>query len=129
MLIGMPLYNQVNMLDVTGAYEMFRWAKFTVELVAETPREIACAGGLKIRVDKGFKDAGAYDVLWVPGGTAADIAVLMNEPERTFLDFLIAQAERPGLRYLTSVCEGSLLLAAAGLLDGYKATTHWAFYP
>jgi putative intracellular protease/amidase len=38
MLIGMPLYNQVNMLDVTGAYEMFRWAKFTVELVAETPR-------------------------------------------------------------------------------------------
>jgi len=49
----------------------------------------------------------------------------MGDPRRTYLDFLIRQSRNA--RYVASVCEGALLLAAAGLLDGYEATTHWAF--
>ncbi|MFL5284548.1 MAG: DJ-1/PfpI family protein [Rhodopila sp.] len=51
----------------------------------------------------------------------------MGDPDRIYLDFLVKQST--GARYVASVCEGALLLAAAGLLDGYDATTHWAFIP
>jgi cyclohexyl-isocyanide hydratase len=51
----------------------------------------------------------------------------MGDPRRTYPDFLIRQAAQTPL--VASVCEGALLLAAAGLLDGYEATTHWAFIP
>jgi cyclohexyl-isocyanide hydratase len=47
----------------------------------------------------------------------------MHDPKRTYLDFLITRSANA--RYVTSVCEGALLLAQAGLLDGYLATTHW----
>jgi len=52
---------------------------------------------------------------------------MMHDPARTYLDFLVSQAAVS--RYVCSVCEGALLLAAAGLLDGYEVTTHWAFIP
>jgi cyclohexyl-isocyanide hydratase len=51
----------------------------------------------------------------------------MGDPHRGYLDFLIQQSGHA--RYVCSVCEGALLLAAAGLLYGYTATTHWAFIP
>jgi cyclohexyl-isocyanide hydratase len=51
----------------------------------------------------------------------------MNGPTRTHLDFLITRSRNA--RFVASVCEGALLLAAAGLLDGYEATTHWQFIP
>jgi transcriptional regulator GlxA family with amidase domain len=69
----------------------------------------------------------ALDVLWVPGGDPGALATIMSDPKRTYLDFLVRIAA--DARYVCSVCEGALLLAAAGLLDGYKATTHWAFVP
>ena len=53
------------------------------------------------------------------------LAAQMGDPDRTYLDFLIRQSARS--KWTASVCEGALLLAAAGLLDGYEATTHWAF--
>ena len=51
----------------------------------------------------------------------------MGDPARVYLDFLVEQSKN--VKYVCSVCEGALLLAAAGLLDGYTATTHWAFIP
>jgi cyclohexyl-isocyanide hydratase len=51
----------------------------------------------------------------------------MHDPRRTYLDFLITRSAHAS--WVTSVCEGALLLAQAGLLDGYLATTHWAFIP
>ena len=51
----------------------------------------------------------------------------MGDPGRSYLDFLIRQSQKA--RYVASVCEGALLLAAAGLLGGYAVTTHWAFVP
>ncbi len=123
--IGIPVYRGVDMLDVVGPYEMFSWAGLDVRLVAETRGRIVCRGGLTIHAPTAFKDAGQFDVLWVPGGDPPALAKLMGDRKRSFLDFLIRQSKHA--RYVASVCEGALLLAAAGLLDGYCVTTHWYF--
>jgi putative intracellular protease/amidase len=93
MLIGMPVYEGVNLLDVTGPYEMFGWADLDVRLFAEAPGLVACRGGLSIQVTAGFDNAPAFDVLWVPGGDPNALARLMGDPKRVYLDF--AEAERP----------------------------------
>jgi transcriptional regulator GlxA family with amidase domain len=127
MLIGIPVYPNVDLLDVAGPFEMLSWAGFDLVLAAETRGLVACRGGLTIQADTSFADAPKFDVLWTPGGDPAVLAKLMGDPRRVFLNFLIRQAA--GAEYVCSVCEGALLLAAAGLLDGYEATTHWAFIP
>ena len=76
-------------------------------------------------VRKGFADARTYDAIWVPGGEPTAIAAMIEDPARAYLDFLIKQASHA--RMMCSVCDGAMLLAAAGLLDGCQATTHWAF--
>jgi transcriptional regulator GlxA family with amidase domain len=134
--IGIPVYEQVDLLDVTGPYEMFQWVNeygppVDVQLIAETAGEVtsrkgSSPAGMTFKARYGFADVTALDVLWVPGGDPGALQVLMRRPNR-YLDFLIAQGRTA--RYVASVCEGALLLAAAGLLDGYQATTHWAFVP
>lgn len=124
-LIGIPVYNDCDLLDVTGPYEMLGWAGLAVELVTQHPGLIKSGKGLKFEVATGFTQAADYDALWVPGGEPDAIARLMGDPTRTYLDFLIRKAATA--TYVCSVCDGALLLAAAGLLDGYEATTHWAF--
>jgi len=76
---------------------------------------------------KKFRDFSTLDVLWVSGEDPAALKALMNDPGRTYLNFLRTVSDKA--RFVTSVCEGALLLAKAGLLDGYEATTHWAFIP
>ena len=76
---------------------------------------------------KKFRDFSTLDVLWVPGGEPAALKALMDDPRHTYLNFLCTVSDKA--RFVTSVCEGALLLAKAGLLDGYEATTHWAFIP
>jgi cyclohexyl-isocyanide hydratase len=124
-IVGIPVYDECDVLDVTGPYEMLAWAGLDVELVAQHPGLIKSGKGLKFEVTTGFAHAADYDAIWVPGGEPDAIARLMGDPSRTYLDFLIQKAERA--TYVCSVCDGALLLAAAGLLDGYEATTHWAF--
>ncbi|HEY8013302.1 MAG: DJ-1/PfpI family protein [Dongiales bacterium] len=127
MLIGIPIYDGVNVLDVTGPYEVLSWAGFDVQLFAQKPGLVACRGGISIQATGAFKQAPPFDVLWVPGGDPDALARESGDPKRTYLDFLIRQSVHA--RYVASVCEGAMLLAAAGLLDGYEATTHWAFIP
>ena len=127
MLISIPVYDDVDLLDVAGPYEMFTWAKLDVELAAQEAGLIVCRGGMTLQASTPFRSAPACDVLWVPGGGPNALAELMYGPNRTYLDFLIHQSARA--RIVASVCEGALLLAAAGLLDGYEVTTHWAFIP
>jgi cyclohexyl-isocyanide hydratase len=124
-IIGIPVYDDCDLLDVTGPYEMLAWGGLAVELVTQNPGLIKSGKGLTFAVTTGFAQAADYDALWVPGGEPDAIARLMGDPSRTYLDFLIHKAERA--TYVCSVCDGALLLAAAGLLDGYEATTHWAF--
>jgi cyclohexyl-isocyanide hydratase len=125
MLVGMPVYQDVDLLDVAGPFEMMNWAGFEVVLAAESLELIRTRGGLFIRPDVTFESAPAFDILWTPGGDPPALAQRMAD--QSFLDFLVAKAA--GAKYVCSVCEGALLLAAAGLLDGYEATTHWAFTP
>jgi transcriptional regulator GlxA family with amidase domain len=127
-IIGIPVYDNVDMLDVTGPFEMFDWAGFEIDLLAEQKGMKKFRNkGFCFEVTKSFADAQAYDAIWVPGGDIEALAAIIDDPKRTYLDFLIAQAART--RMVCSVCEGALLLAAAGLLDQYHATTHWAFIP
>jgi transcriptional regulator GlxA family with amidase domain len=126
MIIGIPVYDDVDLLDVTGAFDMFDWAGFEVDLLAAQPGMKKCRGlGFSFSVTRGFAEARNYDAIWVPGGEPAALAGLIDDPKRTYLDFLVGQAGR--VRMMCSVCDGAMLLAAAGLLDGYRATTHWAF--
>jgi transcriptional regulator GlxA family with amidase domain len=127
MMIGIPVYDDVDMLDVTGPFEMFDWAGFEIDLLAERKGMKKFRNGFCFEVTRSFADARAYDAIWVPGGDPKALAVIIDDSKRTYLDFLIAQAART--KMVCSVCEGAMLLAAAGLLDQYYATTHWAFIP
>lgn len=123
MLVGIPVYHFVDLLDIAGPVEMLNWAGFDITIAARHKGRIQTRSGVVIEADTSFDDAPRFDILWTPGGDPAALAERMED--RVFLDFLVRQSE--GAAYVCSVCEGALLLAAAGLLDGYTATTHWAF--
>lgn len=127
--IGIPVYDKVDLLDVMGPHEMLKWMQpaADVRLLAQTPGQITSRDGLTFIAPNALANAPQFDVIWVPGGDPSMLTKLMSGPDRTYLDFLIQQSH--AARYVCSVCEGAMLLAAAGLLNGYKATTHWAFIP
>lgn len=125
MIIGIPAYEGVDLLDMTGPYEMFHWAGFEIDLLSTSAGLKTSGSGFPFLVNRGFAEARTYDAIWVPGGEPTALAEIIDDPARTYLDFLIKQAFQ--VRMMCSVCDGAMLLAAAGLLDGYQATTHWAF--
>ena len=118
--VGMTLFPNVTQLDLTAPYEVFsRMPDTKVALLASSPAPVRTEWGMSIVPDATFLDAPELDVLCVPGGWGVN-AMLENAELLTFI------RER-GLRaqYVTSVCSGALLLGAAGLLRGYRASTHW----
>ena len=118
--VGMVLFPGLTQLDLTGAYEVLaRMPGTRIHLVASTLEPVRSEWGLTILPDVTFAGAPALDVLCVPGGWG------VNEylDDEELLGFLRTRGERA--RYVTSVCSGALLLGAAGLLRGYRATTHW----
>jgi transcriptional regulator GlxA family with amidase domain len=136
MITGIPVYEGVDLLDVMGPYEMFKWAKspeFDIEvlLIGETLRRVTTRDGVTFLPHASFRQNERsdmqLDVIWVPGGDPTALKRIMTDERRRYLDFLVAQSREA--RITASVCEGALLLAQAGLLDGYRATTHWAFIP
>jgi len=121
MEIGFLLFSKVQQLDLTGPYEVFAaWPEARVRLIAKSLDPVVSASGLKLAPDTTFKDCPTLDVICVPGG--AGINPLLADEDT--LEFLRRQAA--GARFTTSVCTGALVLGAAGLLDGKRATTHWA---
>ncbi|HST43953.1 MAG TPA: DJ-1/PfpI family protein [Luteimonas sp.] len=118
--IGMLVFPEITSLDVLAPFEILsRASNCKVQLVWKTTSAVTGDTGLQLIPDVSFADAPQFDVLMVPGGPGQ--IVLMEDAE--VLAFLRKQA--PGAKYITSVCTGSLLLAAAGLMRGYKASTHW----
>jgi len=116
----MLLFPDLTLQDFVGPYDVFVRAEcFEVYTVAINKEDIHAEGGLTIRAAYDFNDCPAVDILFVPGGKGVT-PLLTN---RTYIDFLRRQGQNA--RYITSVCTGSLLLASAGLLTGYCATTHW----
>lgn len=121
MLIGMLLFPNLTQLDLTGPYEVFsRLPGAMVHLLWKDLAPVRSDKGLTLLPTTSFAtSAAAYDVLFVPGGPGQ--IELMDDD--VVLSFLRAQAGPA--RYVTSVCTGSLVLAAAGLLQGRRATCHW----
>jgi cyclohexyl-isocyanide hydratase len=118
--VGMVLFPNLTQLDLTGPYEVFaRLPGTTVSLVAATMAPVRSERGLTITPETVLESAPALDLICVPGGPGIDP---MMEDQR-LLRFLERRAQTA--RYVTSVCTGALVLGAAGLLQGYRATTHW----
>ncbi len=120
--VGMVLYPLLTQLDLAGPYEIFaRMPRTDVHLIATSPEPIPSEHGLTIAPTTDFDSAPPLDVLFVPGGPGQQPVM---EDER-FVSFLRKHGREA--RYVTAVCTDSLLLGAAGLLQGYRATTHWMF--
>ncbi len=117
---GMLLFPDLTLLDFVGPYEVFSRAEcFEVYTVALRTDEMRAEGGFVFKADYTFDNCPLVDILFVPGGIG--LTPLLNN--KTYIEFL--QKQGKNAQYITSVCTGSLLLAAAGLLTGYRATTHW----
>ena len=122
MNVGMLLFPGLTALDLLGPFEVLhRIPGATVHLVWKDTQPVRADSGLAILPTLALADCPPLDVVTVPGGFGQ--IDLMDDA--TILDWLRAQAR--SAKYMTAVCTGSLLLGGAGLLDGYRATTHWAF--
>lgn len=121
--IAMLIYPGMTALDLIGPQQVFGYIMGChVHLVAKTAQPVTTDTGVIIQPTKTFATCPSpVDILFVPGGGAGTIQ-LMKDAET--LQFLQNRAKTAKL--ITSVCSGSLVLAAAGLLEGYKATSHWA---
>lgn len=122
MQAAIVLYPRLTALDAIGPYEVLqRVPSITPVFVGAQRGEVRTENGfLGLTVDAALHEVPAPDVVVVPGGVGSRDLLTPNP----VLDWL--RAVHPGTRFTTSVCTGSLVLAAAGLLDGLTATGHWA---
>jgi transcriptional regulator GlxA family with amidase domain len=129
MKLGIPVYEGVNLLDVTGPLEMFYWAgrdnDLQTVLVSSDGGAVTSINGVRFEGQASFAQTPALDILWVPGGDPGALRTIMSDPNSPYLQYLRQVAANA--KWVCSVCEGALLLARAGLLDTHEATTHWAF--
>ena len=121
--ILMLVYPKFTALDLVGPQHVFSLLgpEFKTQLVWKDTKEVVSDTGIPIRPTMAFKDCPEDPaVIFVPGGTEGTLAVMEDKEVREFLAGRGAKA-----KFVTSVCTGSLVLGAAGLLKGYKATSHW----
>lgn len=119
------LFDGVQSLDVTGPVEVFAGAEkhrpgsYRIRTASLDGRPVRSSSGLTLVPDQALADAFEPHTLLVPGGEGT------RRPDPRLVDWL--RAHGPDAERLVSVCTGAILLAAAGLLDGRRATTHWAY--
>ena len=131
--IASLIYPDVMSLDVTGPLQVFASANvelrrqgqaeaYRLRVLGEQAGPVATSAGFQLVAEQAWRDCAAaeLDTLLVPGGLG-ETAQCANQPLLAWL-----RAAEPQVRRLGSVCSGALILAAAGLLDGRRATTHWA---
>lgn len=132
--VVMLAYPDVQILDVTGPLEVFsratRWlqdsgmrpdAAYRVEVVAPRTGSLVTSSGVRLVAERAYRDVTSADTLLVAGGRG-QTAVRTQAPLLAWLRRMAGRVARLG-----SVCNGALILAAAGLLEGRRATTHWAY--
>jgi transcriptional regulator GlxA family with amidase domain len=120
--IGVYLWQNMTMLDVLGSHQFLGFVPgFKVVTFAKTKDPVVTDTNVCLIPDHDFTTCPPLDILLVGGG-ANPLPEMQDENVMSFLRQVGDSAE-----YITSVCTGSLILAHAGLLDGYQATTHWAY--
>jgi transcriptional regulator GlxA family with amidase domain len=121
LVIAIPLFERVTVLDAVGPYEVLqRLPGAVVRFVGAAPGTVRADNGmLGLSVDATYEDVPTPDVIVVPGGVGTR-PLLRDERVLRWL-----RDAHESTRFTTSVCTGALLLAAAGVLDGIDATTHW----
>jgi cyclohexyl-isocyanide hydratase len=119
--IGILVFPEVQQLDLTGPYEVFAtWPDARVHVIWKYKQTIISSTGLRLEPSVTFDDCPQLDAICIPGGAGINPLLL----DDIVLDFICSQAHEA--KYVTSVCTGALVLGAAGLLRGKRATTHWA---
>lgn len=123
--IAIALYDEVTLLDAVGPYQVLSWLPDAeVILCAESAGRITDDKGLvHIDVEHRLDDVRSPDVVLIPGGF---VTRSMAVPGHPLVEWV--RTVHPHTQWTTSVCTGSLILGAAGLLDGIEATTHWLSY-
>jgi cyclohexyl-isocyanide hydratase len=120
--VGFLLYPYLTQLDLTGPAQVFAAAgNFELHYLWKDTHPVMSDAGLSLLPTKTLKTCPALDVVLIPGGPGQ--ALLMQDAE--VLEWLGAQGR--SATWVASVCSGSLLLGAAGLLNGYRAASHWNY--
>jgi len=122
--IGMLLFPGITLMDLVGPQMYFAVAPGrTTQLIWRTREPVVSDTGVPVMPTATFDEVPEeLEVLFIPGGLQGTGPIL-EDPE--VLEFVASRGEKA--KYVTSVCTGSLILGAAGLLHGYKATSHWAY--
>lgn len=121
--VAFLLFPNVTQLDLTGpAQVLSRLGNAKIDLVWKSRDPVMTDAGFAILPTAAFADISRADILCVPGGVGVT-DVMMDEAAMAWVRQIGASAQ-----WVTSVCTGSLILGAAGLLSGYKATSHWAWH-
>lgn len=122
--IAIPVFDRMTALDAVGPYEVLqRIPTFDITFVGHAPGEVRTENGmLGLRADAAFEELSDPDVIVFPGG----VGTRPLQHDQRVLDWV--RHAHAGTRFTTSVCTGSLVLGAAGLLQGITATTHWSCY-
>lgn len=120
--IGMLVYPKFTALDLIGPHTIFaQLSSAEVHLVGKTLDPVTSDAGITMSPTRSFATCPErLDVLFVPGGTFGTVAMMEDAEVLAFL-----RSRASATTWITSVCTGSLVLGAAGLLRGYRATTHW----
>jgi transcriptional regulator GlxA family with amidase domain len=122
--IAIPVFDRMTALDAIGPYEVLqRIPNFDITFVGHAVGEVRTENAmLGLRADATFEELAEPDVIVFPGG----VGTRPLEHDERVLDWV--RHAHAGTRFTTSVCTGSIVLGAAGLLDGLTATTHWSCY-
>lgn len=121
--IGLVIYPGMTQLDITGPHQVFALMPDTrVHLLWKILEPVTSSEGMTILPTTTFAESPQLDVICIGGGGMGYVELMRDEE---VLEFLRQQGKTA--KYVTSVCTGSMILAAAGLLQGYRAACHWAF--
>lgn len=120
--IGLVVFPEMTQIDMTGPQQVFAFMPNAhIYILWKTLEPVRSNDGLTILPTTTFEQCPKLDVLCVPGGPG-QVEMMQDQEMLSFL-----QKQSKTAKYVTSVCTGSLILAAAGLLQGYRAGCHWAF--
>ncbi len=120
---GFVIFDNITQLDFTGPLQVLhRLPDSKVHIIAATLDPMMSDCGLAMVPTITFADCPQLDLICIPGGFGVEAAMA----DETLIEFVRTQAK--GARYVTSVCTGAFVLGTAGLLNGKKATTHWAYH-